>query len=324
MSKFLNIPDGGYQIKVEEGGTITLNTGNESGEVRVTGNLTVIGNTTTVQSEDVTIRDNIIELNVDDTGTGITLERSGLKINRPNTLDMFVVFDERITWRDPITETTETGGFVLTDDAGGLVGLRTNSISTGGGDLYLINSGTGVISVTGTTNYEDQVTDDDDITNKKYVDDAIDTAFATVFLSQIGDGEDTITSITIEDEENTGVDSVINFSIDDNVVSRLYADRWEFDEVRIVGTRIETTTSNNDLILSAPGSGSVIIDDNLQLTEVPGIDDILAQPLPPTEGAKIYAATPNTGKTGIFYVNSQEVRDELISKNRSLLFSMLF
>ena len=54
-------------------------------------------------------------------------------------------------------------------------GILTNSIATGGGDPYLINSGTGVINVSGTADYETNVTEDDDIPNKKYVDDAITT-----------------------------------------------------------------------------------------------------------------------------------------------------
>lgn len=39
-------------------------------------------------------------------------------------------------------------------------------------DMVLLPKGTGVLSVTGTTTYESNVTDDDDIPNKKYVDDA--------------------------------------------------------------------------------------------------------------------------------------------------------
>ena len=324
MSRFVNIPNGHYHLNVQPGGIITLNTGFEEGEVRITGDLIVQGNTTTVQSEDLTVKDNIIVVNSGESGSGITLDTAGLRVDRGNFLDTYVVFDENITWRDPDTETTITGGFVLKDDNGGLVGLRTNSISTGGGDLYLINSGTGVISVTGTTNYEQNVTDDDDITNKKYVDDAIDTAFATVFLSQIGDGEDTITSITITDEETSGSDSVIEFSIDQNVVSRLYSDRWEFDELRIIGTKIETTSSNDDMILSAPGTGSIRIDDTLHINSVPSVDDPTLEIPAPSDGVKIYVSDQYTGKTGIYFANANNNRDELISKNRSLLFSMLF
>jgi hypothetical protein len=42
-------------------------------------------------------------------------------------------------------------------------------------DIGFVTKGTGVLTVTGTTNYETNVTDDDDIPNKKYVDDAIAT-----------------------------------------------------------------------------------------------------------------------------------------------------
>jgi hypothetical protein len=324
MSKYVNVPNGDYKVTVQSGGQITLDTGAETGTVEITGDLIVRGNTTTVESEDLTVRDNIIVVNSGETGAGITLTEAGLRIDRGTFSDAYVTFNEDVTWRDPITETTISGGFVFRNNEGTLVGLRANSISTGGGDLYLINSGTGVISVTGTTNYEDNVTDDDDITNKKYVDDAIDTAFATVFLSQIGDGEDTITSITITDEETSGSDSVIEFAIDENVVSRLYADRWEFDEIRVIGTRIETTSSDNDLVLSAPGTGSIRIDDTLHINSVPSVDDALLEATTPDDGVKIYVSDQYTGKTGIYFTNANNNRDELVSKNRSLLFSMLF
>ena len=324
MSRFVNVPNGHYQVKVQPGGIITLNTGFEEGEVRITGDLIVQGNTTTVQSEDLTVKDNIIIVNSGETGAGITLNEAGLQVDRGSIVDAFFTFSEDVTWRDPVSETTKTGGFLLRDATAGLVGLRTNSISTGGGDLYLINSGTGVISVTGTTNYENNVTDDDHITNKKYVDDAIDTAFDTVFLSQIGDGEDTISSIIIRDEETSGVESVMTFSIDAVPVSRLYADRWEFDELRIIGTKIETMSSDADMILSAPGPGSVRVDDTLHLNSVPSVDDATLEPIAPLDGVKIYVSDQYTGKTGIYFTNANNNRDELISKNRSLLFSMLF
>lgn len=40
-------------------------------------------------------------------------------------------------------------------------------------DILVLPKGTGAISVSGTTDYENNVTDDDDIPNKKYVDDAV-------------------------------------------------------------------------------------------------------------------------------------------------------
>jgi len=336
MSKFVNVPNGDYKVTVQSGGQITLDTGAETGTVVVTGNLLVEGNTTTVQSEDLTVKDNIIVVNSGETGPGISLTEAGLRVDRGTFPDGFFTFSEDVTWRDPNTETTKTGGFVFRDNNGSLVGIRANSLSTGGGDLYLINSGTGVISVTGTTNYEQQVfqysggnitstvIDDDIIPNTKALVDYIEFQFENVFLSQIGDGEDTVTSIQISDEETTGVDSVIEFAIDENVVSRIYNDRWEFEEIRIVGTKIETTSSNEDLILSAPGIGSIRIDDTLHLNSMPSIDDATLESNFPDDGVKIYIADQSTGKTGIYFANQNETRDELVSKNRALLFGMLF
>ena len=336
MSKFVNVPNGDYKVTVQSGGQITLDTGAETGNVVITGNLLVEGNTTTVQSEDLTVKDNIIVVNSGETGPGISLTEAGLRIDRGTFTDGFFTFSEDVTWRDPNTETTKTGGFVFRDNNGSLVGIRANSLSTGGGDLYLINSGTGVISVTGTTNYEQQVfqysggnitstvIDDDIIPNTRALVDYIDFQFDNVFLSQIGDGEDTVSSIQIRDRETTGIDSVIEFAIDENVVSKLYNDRWEFEEIRFIGTRIETTSSNEDLILSAPGTGSIRIDDTLHLNSVPSIDDASIQPSFPSDGIKIYISEQSTGKTGIYFANQNETRDELVSKNRALLFGMLF
>lgn len=326
MSKFFRVDGGDYKITVQNGGQITLDTGNEEGTVVITGDLTVLGTTTTVETANMTIEDNIIVLNKGEAGAGITdpSNSSGIEIDRGSLLNAFFVYDDNLT--DPVN----TGGlFALRLDGGSVSGLRTNHINTAGSDLHLINAGTGVITVTGTVNYENQVTDDDDITNKKYVDDAISTAFATVFLKQIGDGVLSPSSIVVADSEaspdGSGVaNSNITFTIDGNVVSELYNDRWEFTDLRIRGTVLETITSNEDLVLSAPGTGSVRIDDTLHINSTPGIDDFLTDPLAPSDGAKIYVSTEYTGKTGIYFVNENETRDELVSKNRALLFGMLF
>ena len=240
MSKYLNIPNGDYKVKVQNGGSITLDTGYEEGTVYVTGNIVVQGNTTTIQSEDLTVRDNIIVVNSGETGSGITLDIAGMRFDRGVLSDGYFLFDENITWRDPITETTKTGGFVFRNQASALVGIRTNSISTGGGDLFLINAGTGVISVEGTNNYELNVVDDDHITNKKYVDDAISTAFALSDIKQIGDGTITPTTVKAIDFETSGSASRVEIAIDNTVVANIYKNRFEFNDIRIIGTKIET------------------------------------------------------------------------------------
>ena len=64
--------------------------------------------------------------------------------------------------------------------------------------------------------------------------------------------------------------------------------------------------------------------DQLQILTTPSPDDGTVDPAQPTDGLKIYTKTQGVGKTGLYYVNSNNVRDELISKNRSLLLSMIF
>lgn len=324
MSKYVVVPDGNYKLTVQSGGQITLDTGLNVGQVRITGDLLVQGTTTTVQSTEVTISDNIIELNSGETGPGITLSESGLRINRGSFVDSFFVFDENITWLNPVNATTTQGAFVFKNDAGGLVGLRTNSITTGGGNLFLISQGAGVVSVSGTTNYELNVVDDDTLTNKKYVDDAIVTAFQTVLLTQIGDGVITPTTVRALDQETTSNPSVVEVNIDAINVANFYSDRFELEKIRIQDTRIETIPTDQDLILAAPGTGVVKIDDTLMLASLPTTGDATTNPSVPLSGIKIYAKSQDLGKTGIFFVNDSNTRDELISKNRSLLYSMIF
>jgi hypothetical protein len=325
MSKFLKIPNGDYKIEVQQGGVITLDTGLEQGTVVVTGDLEVRGNTTTVQSEDLVVRDNIIVVNDGETGPGITLDIAGIQVDRGSEPDAFFLFDEGIQWADPATSTTKNGAFVIRNGSGTLVGLRTNSISTGGSDLFLINSGNGVVSVTGTNNYENQVQDDDDIPNKKYVDDSIDTAFSTVLLPQIGEGTISPTRVAVRDiEESAVAESQINFDIDSINIGNFYSDRFELGDLRIIGTTIETLTSNEDLTLSAPGTGEIVIDDTLRINSVPSVDDATLFPAVPADGVKIYIANESTGNTGIYFVNQNQTRDEVISRNRALIFSMIF
>lgn len=325
MSKFLKIPNGNYKIEVQSGGSITLDTGFDQGQVVITGDLIVEGNTTTVESEDLTIRDNIIVLNDGETGNGITLDRAGIRINRGAFEDAYLVFDETLT--DPVDRVDSNlkpGLFRFELDGSVTKGIYTNSISTGGEDL-LISTGSGVISVSGTTNYELNVMDDDDITNKKYVDDAIDTAFATVLLPQIGEGDLTPTRVVVKDIEVSAVaESQINFDIDDINIGNFYSNRFELGNIRIIDTTIETLASNEDLFLSAPGTGDVVIDDTLKLNSVPSVTDPNLVPAVPLDGVKIYTGNESIGNTGIYFVNQNETRDEIISRNRALVFSMIF
>ena len=324
MSKYLNVPDGNYKVAVQTGGTIYLDTGFETGYVEISGNLLVKGDQTTVNTAQLDIEDNIITLNSGETGAGITLNSAGIKIERGSLPDTFFKYDE------------DVNGFIAIDSASALMPLATGKIDSRSQNL-LLDAGTSTIGVNPTVDYEQKVftyagatltgydaAKADVIPNTQAVVDYVAYNFANVFLSQIGDGDVTKSSIVIADFENSGADSVITFAIDGNTVSRLYADRWEFDDLRFTGSVIDTLSSNEDLVLKSSGTGSIRIDDTLHLNRVPSDDDASMAPTAPSDGTKIYVANEYTGKSGIFFANDQGSRDELVSKNRALLFGMLF
>lgn len=63
-------------------------------DLEIIGNLTVGGNTTVISTDVVEIKDNIVELNAEETGSGVTLGAAGLEVNRGAALPYRIVFDE--------------------------------------------------------------------------------------------------------------------------------------------------------------------------------------------------------------------------------------
>jgi hypothetical protein len=328
MSKVVRVQDGDYKIITQRNGTITLDTGNQIGRVVVTGDLTVLGNTSTVNSETLTIKDNIVYLNVGEQGSGVTLETSGLTIERGTEQDVSFLFDETLSYTSPLGVTRQ-GAFKFTDSVGNLVGLKFNSLQTGGGD-FAINTGatgTGVISVSQVPDYEDRVTDDDDIPNKKYVNDYVLASGGIAIVDRFYQAAGTTSLNTGGRAYDTGagdLESKIVFEVDGTTRTLMsttgvsvYGD-FSVDQIQIKDNFITTTTSNSNLELRGSSAGLVLIDDALALSD---------QSPAPTATAgqnKIYSsATIGTGGTGIKFVNTT-TNGELISSKKALLYSLLF
>lgn len=205
--KVLNVVDGDYKITVQNSGTIIFDTGSQTGTTIVTGDLLVQGNTTTVESETMTVRDNIIVVNQGETGAGVTLGTAGIQVDRGSLPDAQILWIENETHYSPTTASTVLGTWVFRRDNGTLTGIQTNSIDTNQGVLALISSGSaGYVTVTGTANYErnilsytDTVTynpafgvsiiDDDRIPNIKAVADYQSALFATYVPEFFGSGD---------------------------------------------------------------------------------------------------------------------------------------
>ena len=91
----------GGNVNITSNGNINLSAQNINADgtftikdLTILNNLTVSGTTTTVNSTNLNIKDNIIELNKGETGNGVSLERAGIKIDRGELDPVYIVFDE--------------------------------------------------------------------------------------------------------------------------------------------------------------------------------------------------------------------------------------
>jgi hypothetical protein len=206
LSKVTNYGVDLYKIKVNSGGAIDFDMGG-NGTATIRGNLIVEGNTTTVNSADLIVSDNVIVVNSGEAGAGVSLVEAGLLIDRGILSNIELFYDESLsTYRNGNNAQPNEGAFVLRNsDNNDLIGLYVSSInSVEGFDLnFLAGQNAGVLSVTGTVDYELQVTDDDDIPNKLYVDATINDAVAAAAgngLSINGDSGGPLSVILSTDE----------------------------------------------------------------------------------------------------------------------------
>jgi hypothetical protein len=175
MSKIVRVQDGDYKIIVgseSSEGYIYLDTNPNGitgfqGKVTITGDLLVMGNTTTVSSETLTVVDPIIVVNQGEINPGVATAgtRAGIEIDRGIRPNAFAIWDESIDSYDPsgtlIGEPDNNfhGSFIFKDANENLRAIVTNTINSLGGDLALITQGNGVITVSGTSSYETQILD---------------------------------------------------------------------------------------------------------------------------------------------------------------------
>jgi hypothetical protein len=329
MGQFIQV-SGDYNIKAGEGATITLDTGAGVGNTRITGNLIVEGDTLNVSVENLNVQDNIITLNYGETGNGVSLRYSGIEVDRGLATDVFLLWDEN----DQTWNFKEGAGYNSSKLR--LKEILTNA-DTDSGDLTLIGTGTGVVKVSGTTAYELQVTDDDDIPNKKYVDDAIQTNPTFQILrsntrtvafdvdAPIDSGLFPIGPYFVQPAE-----SLIAIAVDDNIVAQFFRRRVQFaglnffledptpdDPLIPDASVLQTVNTNGNIKLETNGTGKVEITYALQLDN-PG-----TTPAAVSNASLVYGGTVGTGKTGV-YIRNTSTSDELISKSKALVFSMIF
>lgn len=323
MPRIVKVGQSDHRLKVQNGGNIWLDTGNRIGTVIITGNLDVKGTTTTVESTDTTIRDNILHLNYGEQGSGISAlvnYQSGIQIDRGTDAakpDSMIVFDETVSHFDPSLGISVPGTFVFKLADNSLTGIQAASIKAHPDtDIVfdLQNSLNNVLRVTNSPNYEQNVVDDNDLINlgylKKYYQP---TSRRIEYIDQLTN--------SIKSRAEAYFD-YLGFFISEVERARIDAAGLTVDNINIYGNSI--TNDTNNLSLSA-------VTNNVEINAVLLLTDQNTDP-PMTAGVtKVYSRSQLTalnqtpGRTGIFFTNTvTQQPTELVSKNRALLFSMLF
>ncbi len=319
MSKVVKVSEGDYKIVTQLNGTITLDTGNQIGQVVVTGDLVVRGNTTTIDSETLTVRDNIIYLNVDETGAGVTLDTAGILIERGSLPDAGLLFDENIPHIPPSGSPVQ-GTFKFVNSLGSLIGLQINSLTTGGGDLNIFTGtiGSGAISVSNVPDYENRITSDDDIPNRKWVTDYVVAAGGAALVDRFYRYNGLIeldTGGRAYDSDAADGPSRIEFEVDNVLETTIDSSGILVNNIRIGDNTV--TTLNNQLTLTANNN---VVDVNAVIT----LNDQGSDPSSTLTKNTIYSKTAQSiGATGLYFVNDN-TSGELISGRRSLVYSIIF
>jgi hypothetical protein len=351
--KVVNVSNGDYKLIVQKGGEITLDAaydGATPGVVRITGDLIVEGNTTTVESETLTVRDNIIVVNAGESGAGVTLDTAGITVDRGSLTDASILFNENVSHLNS-SGASVAGTFTFVNDTGALVGLQTCSINTNGQNLYLINApGNGVVTVTGTDNYERNVfdytnydldpptgpiaiIDPDALPNVQALADYVDStlAFFTDYaISEADTGIECFNATPgpynpyrlLLDPTYVGpADSAIVFTVDGVERAQINVNGVNVNNLRILNNTVSNIGLTSDLILTATNS-------NIQIGGYLKVVNQISDPVSTSGFNRIYTKDPGTGigtpgKSGVYFTNTL-TSDELVAKNRALLFSILF
>jgi hypothetical protein len=328
---------GDYQLLAKNGG-IVIDAYNDTsprtataGAVTIYGDLNVVGNTTFIASTDTHVIDNIMFLNSGETNTYVTLGVSGLAISRGSISTTSnaatLLFNDNEYWSvDNIN--TATRGVWEFSVAEQTAAIRTDAIRVSSTrnelNLFGIENPLATLNVKGTTDYENQVLDDDDIPNKKYVDDRFYVGQEFAQKLQVGNS-----FIEINDSSVLPTDTYYDptnrifaaLGTSTNVVFDLKNTTALIQGVTINDTNIVVNNgrSSQSIRISAANAttGTVEIASPLSLSYLP-------TPNRKNNFTNIYStSTIAGGGTGVFFINGA-TQDELVSRRRSIIYGIIF
>ena len=320
MSKILKVSQSDYRLQTRSGGTITLDTGTSTGTVVVTGNLNVKGTTTTVESTNTTVTDNILQLNFGQTGNGISSVlgyQAGIEIARGSYSNAQLLFNEQLTYYSSVSTNNVSGTFVLKTVDGALKGLRLATIGNDGSTDFVIDmqSGSKAILVGNSPNYDTYVNNDNHLVTRKWTSTYVSATGGMAVVDKLyyalGGYTPSNTPTLIQ-----AYGSNIQFSINQVLKATLSSTGLLINNVNINSDTISNTTNN--LVLTATNN-------NVEVSAVLNIDDQITTPSSTVGKTKLYSsATIGPGRSGVYFTNNTiTTADELISRNRAVLLSIL-
>lgn len=222
----------------------------------IDGNLTVLGSTTSVETINSTIEDNIIILNQGEDGSGITEGSSGIEVDRGSLDNATLLFDEA----DDAWEAKVGSSFAI---------LRS-ALPVG----------------------------DDDVATKGYV------ASSVGNVSPAGE----LASIQYNNGSTFGGSANLLWNGSEILVGQ---------NLTIGANSIGIAAINDDLTLSANGDGKVFLRGPVKL------EDITYDPNAETDRNMIYAKQTGNAGSGVYFSNPYAT-DELVSRSKAILFSLIF
>jgi hypothetical protein len=319
MSRVLKVSNSNYRLQTASGGTITLDTGTGVGTTVITGNLDVKGTTTTIESTTATVVDNIFEINTGTAGngTGIAFNyQAGFQIDRGNYSAAQLIFNESISHYSGVTNNNVNGTFQLKTADEVINGLQVATITNDGTTdlIFDMRNGNGVLRVANTTNYELRVTQDNDLVTKKWVNGYVAASNGVASVDRIFYPTNAISGS--EQSKIQTFSSTINFYVGASTIATVSPVGITVGNVNLFQDTVSNTSGNN-LVFTA-------VNNNVEINGVFNLDDQALVPGSSSGRTKIYSsATAGPGKTGLFITNVN-TSDELVSKNRAVLLSILF
>ena len=283
MAKTLKT-SGDYTIKAGAGSAGVHTIKLDSGDVRITGNLTIDGEQVVQNVVNTTIEDQFLEINRNYSGAGA--EDAGIVINQGTQDNAIFYYDGsanefRIgTSPRPIQD----GSTIKWEIDGGAFSLSNIKVAT-------------------------TPTDANHATSKNYVDTEI-SGIAGSSFSYVGDDSTGITLNAGETLKFAGGSNISSVAAEPDTITVSLSN----DLTGI--TSITSDASNGNLTLTANGTGSIVIDN---IVTFAGTE---SDPATGTT-TKLYHKTVGGGVSGVYFKNPAGVVGELISKAKQRLWPLL-